>query len=192
MIGGEINKVVSCLSQMPPIPSIPPMLSLPADAADSAGSHSEPDFSQSRQRDSQSDATHAGSELTTLYDIMHAAGESEEYGPTAEEYANGTAKPYRNRWDRFRNFDINPTVGGDIVADIYGEEADIYGEDSERATQMCPQCHGTYSPWVARCPMCLAPTPGGPLDPHALWTWRMTLGGLQRNQDWRGSGRLTN
>lgn len=98
---------------------------------------------------------------------MHAAGESEEYGPTAEEYANGTAKPYRNRWDRFRNFDINPTVGGDIVADIYGEEADIYGEDSERATQMCPQCHGTYSPWVARCPMCLAPTPGGPLDPHA-------------------------
>ncbi len=29
MIGGEINKVVSRLSQMPPIPSIPPMLSLP-------------------------------------------------------------------------------------------------------------------------------------------------------------------
>ena len=29
MIGGEINKVVSRLSQMPLIPSIPPMLSLP-------------------------------------------------------------------------------------------------------------------------------------------------------------------
>lgn len=99
----------------------------------------------------------AGSNLRTLYDIMHDAAQAEEYGPTAEERRNGTAKPYRNRWDKYRNYDTNP--GGFV--------ANLYAEDSERATRMCPQCHGTYSPWVARCPMCLAPTPGGPLDPDA-------------------------
>lgn len=123
----------------------------------------------------------AGSNLRTLYDIMHDAAQAEEYGPTAEERRNGTAKPYRNRWDKYRNYDTNP--GGFV--------ANLYAEDSERATRMCsnataPIPHGSRDAPCALPPpreVLSTPTPRRP--PNA------TPAGWRRSRGPKGSSKST-
>lgn len=64
----------------------------------------------------------------------------------------GDTKPYRNDWDRFRNTDLWSGARGDFLG--------TYASDSPYATQICPQCHGSFSPGLGLCPMCLHPAPG--------------------------------